>query len=59
MIYSPIGQGLEEVKKMIEESDQNPLPILHNKDCIILQYSGWSLNLLSNGQWGWESTEGG
>lgn len=59
MIYSPIGEGLDKIKRMIEEEDAPPIPILHNKDGITLQYSGWSLILLSNGSWGWETTDGG
>lgn len=34
-------------------------PILHNKDTIILQFCGWSINLHSDGTFGWEDTTGG
>jgi hypothetical protein len=35
------------------------LPILHNEGVAILQFCGWSINLLANGQWVIEGTEGG
>ena len=35
------------------------LPILHNKDMIILQLHGWSINLYDDGTWIWEATDGG
>lgn len=33
------------------------LPILHNEGKIILQFHGWSINLLENGKWFWEATD--
>jgi hypothetical protein len=35
------------------------IPILHNKDKIFLQFSGWSINLYEDGTWIWEATDGG
>jgi len=34
------------------------LPILHNEGTIILQFSGWSINLHSDGTWIWKATDG-
>lgn len=36
-----------------------PIPILHNKNLIILQFCGWSINLSADGTWEWEDTTGG
>lgn len=43
------------------EGDQivEPIPILHNKGVVILQFFGWSLNLNDDGTWIWEATDGG
>jgi hypothetical protein len=39
--------------------DAVPIPILHNDDLIILQYSGWSINLYPDGTYWVQVTEGG
>lgn len=42
-----------------EEQKDNPLPIIHNDDYVVLQYCGWSLNLYEDGTWIIDFTEGG
>jgi len=66
--------NLEKVKELLKEEirdmknkkriklfkdDLTIDPILHNKDMIILQMWGWSINLLEDGTWFWEDTSGG
>jgi len=35
------------------------MPILHNKELIILQFCGWAIDLHEDGTWSWEETTGG
>lgn len=56
----------EKIKEILAEEIKNNngkkidvIPILHNKGEIILQFCGWSINLLDNGQFYWEDTTGG
>lgn len=49
-----IGNGKTTVIKEV-----SPIPILHNKGKIFLQFCGWSINLLDDGTWYWEDTTGG
>jgi hypothetical protein len=58
--------NLESVKKLLQEEqgyyfphDPEVLPVLSNKDVIILQFGGWSINLYPDGKWIWEDTTGG
>lgn len=58
--------NVNEVKSFLEREIQidgkenvSHIPILHNPGEIILQYCGWSINLLDNGTWYWEDTTGG
>lgn len=58
---------LAEVKDMIRQEQLDlggqpildAIPILHNPDRIILQMTGWSINLNADGTWYWEATDGG
>lgn len=49
------------VTKIINTTTERvtPIPILHNKGLIYLQFCGWSINLHDDGTWCWEDTTGG
>jgi hypothetical protein len=55
----------EELKTWLREEDSKTklikevIPIFHNKELIILQFLGWSINLYSDGTYKLEVTEGG
>lgn len=52
---------LEKEKEILygQSSFVDVTPILHNEECIILQFCGWSINLEADGRWWWEATDGG
>jgi hypothetical protein len=51
---------LDTVRELMKDDpDKLPIPILHNKDVILLQFHGWSVNLQRDGSWWWEDTSGG
>lgn len=55
-------ENFDEVKAFLQEAidvQNSPITILHNRDTIILQYNGWSINLHDDGTWEWEDTTGG
>lgn len=55
-------ENLDKVKEFLQEAierQNSPIPILHNRNTIILQYNGWSINLHDDGAWEWEDTTGG
>jgi len=43
----------------VNDSHITLIPILHNKDQVILQFYGWSINLYDDGTWIWTATDGG
>lgn len=53
----------EQIKRLDgERKNYNELEvsaILHNKNQIILQFCGWSINLYEDGTYEWEDTTGG
>lgn len=49
----------EEYKDNFNANSASVFPILHNKGKICLQFCGWSINLLDDGTWHWEATDGG
>ena len=52
--------GNLEFENLIQDSSKVEfLPIMHNKDVVILQFHGWSINLHEDGTWIWEATDGG
>ena len=58
MLYAITEESFNGIKEYIEEDREDPIVIPHVKG-ITLQYSGWSINLLKDGRWGYEITEGG
>lgn len=60
-----IKELLVEETPLVLEERQLPkreigvLPITHNENKIILQFWGWSINLLEDGTYFWEATDGG
>jgi len=61
--------NLDKVKELLKEEidlreslhglTANVMPILHNDKLIMLQFSGWCINLREDGTWNWEDTTGG
>jgi hypothetical protein len=51
--------GLHGEKIQTTTKRVTPIPILHNKGEIYLQFCGWSINLFDDGTWDWEDTTGG
>lgn len=57
--FDTLKDNIDEDTKDIPVADIVPIPILHNADLIILQYSGWSINLYPDGTYWVQVTEGG
>ena len=49
----------ESIRLEVDDNHTIFTPILHNKDQVILQFYGWSINLYDDGTWIWTATDGG
>jgi hypothetical protein len=56
--HSFCGFDFDDVKKWLADTPKCA-PIVHNDQVIILQFSGWSVNLYADGSYAVEVTEGG
>jgi len=52
------GFSYDDLKDWLAKTPEY-IPITHNEDVIFLQFSGWSVNLYSDGTYAVEVTEGG
>lgn len=52
-------EDFEITKSELRDNDTPLTPILHNKNVIYLQGTGFSINLYPNGEWIFEDTTGG
>ena len=56
--HSFCGFSYDNVKEWLADAP-DCIPIIHNEDVIFLQFSGWSINLYSDGTFAVKVTEGG